>query len=65
MPGDVTQDDIRRVMAQLEREAEARRRAAEQAKPSFLGWLGGQGFGYVVQKIAGWAWKIIRGVFGF
>jgi hypothetical protein len=62
---DLTQDEIRRVRAQLDREAEAKRIAAERAKPSFLGWLGGQGFGFVVQKIIGWAWKVIKRSFGF
>jgi hypothetical protein len=60
----LTEDEIYRVRHQLAVEEYERRKAAEQNKPSFLGWLGRVGLGFIVTKILEWLWTSIRKAFG-
>jgi hypothetical protein len=60
----LTEDEVYRVRHQLAVEEYERRKAAEQNKPSFLGWLGRVGLSSIVTKILSWLWTAIRMHFG-
>ena len=60
----LSEDEVYRVRHQLAVEEYERRKAAEQNKPSFLGWLGRVGLGFIVTKILEWLWTSIRKAFG-
>jgi hypothetical protein len=61
----LTRDEIERVRHYLDNEREEARRAAQQTKLSFLGWLGQVALDHIIVKIISWRWAAIRSAFGF